>query len=67
MGLERQRQQGTLGRIARQGPGLTGVLGGEALGEAIGGWIQGLMPGFAYAGAVGKALAMLSSPGAGRS
>lgn len=37
---------------------LTGFLGGEALGEAIAGWIQGLMPGFAYAGWVGKALAV---------
>ena len=34
---------------------LTGFLGGEALGEAIAAGIQGLMPGFTYAGAVGKA------------
>jgi len=37
---------------------LTGYLGGEALGEAFGGWIQGLMPGFAYAGNIGTALAV---------
>ena len=37
---------------------LTGYLGGEALGEAFAGWIQGLMPGFAYAGNVGTALAV---------
>jgi len=37
---------------------LTGYLGGEALGEAFAGWIQGLMPGFAYAGNVGTTLAV---------
>ncbi len=37
---------------------LTGYLGGEALGEAFAGWIQGLMPGFAYAGNIGTALAV---------
>ena len=37
---------------------LTGFLGGEALGEAIAAWLQGLMPGFAYAGGIGKALAV---------
>ncbi|MEL1263837.1 hemolysin family protein [Pseudoxanthomonas putridarboris] len=37
---------------------LTGFLGGEALGEAIARWIQGLMPGFAYADWIGKALAV---------
>ncbi|MBH1569949.1 HlyC/CorC family transporter [Stenotrophomonas maltophilia] len=37
---------------------LPGYLGGEALGEAFAGWIQGLMPGFAYAGNIGTALAV---------
>lgn len=37
---------------------LTGFLGGEALGEAIAAWLQGLMPGFAYASGIGKALAV---------
>lgn len=37
---------------------LTGYLGGEALGDAFAGWIQGLMPGFAYAGKIGTVLAV---------
>jgi putative hemolysin len=37
---------------------LTGYLGGDAIGDAIAGWLQGLMPGFAYAREVGTALAV---------
>jgi len=37
---------------------LTGLFGGEAIGEAIAAWIQGLAPGFAYASGVGKTIAV---------
>jgi len=37
---------------------MTGLLGGDAIGEAIAGWIKGLMPGFGYAELVGKGLAV---------
>nr|WP_197974000.1 MULTISPECIES: hemolysin family protein [unclassified Stenotrophomonas] len=37
---------------------LTGLFGGEAIGEAIGAWIHEVAPGFAYASGVGKTLAV---------
>ncbi|WNH51592.1 hemolysin family protein [Stenotrophomonas oahuensis] len=37
---------------------LTGLLGGDAIGEAIAVWIRDLMPGFGYAELVGKGLAV---------
>lgn len=37
---------------------LTGLFGGEAIGQAIAAWIHGLAPGFAYASGVGKTLAV---------
>ncbi len=37
---------------------LTGLFGGEAIGEAIGLWIRDFAPGFAYATGVGKTLAV---------
>ncbi len=37
---------------------LTGLLGGDAIGEAIATWIKEMLPGFAYAELIGKALAV---------
>ncbi len=37
---------------------LTGLFGGEAIGLTIAEWLQGMFPAFAYAGVVGKTLAV---------
>ncbi len=37
---------------------LTGLFGGEAIGQAIATWIHEIAPGFAYAGGVGKTVAV---------